>query len=195
MIFAFDETLGILIARAEALGFPLKRLIKNELVSTKQIDPAEISPGEFGSLVRENVDRGCKLVVIDSLNGYLNAMPGEKYLTSQLHELSTYLNQKGVVTILVMAQHGMVGALESPLDLSYLCDTVINLRYFESAGEVKQSVAVIKKRSGDHERTIREFMLESRKGIRIGKPLREFHGILTGAPIFEGAAENMMRSS
>ena len=195
MIFAFDETLGILIARAEALGLPLKRLIKNELVSTKQIDPAEISPGEFGSLVRENVDRGCKLVVIDSLNGYLNAMPGEKYLTNQLHELSTYLNQKGVVTILVMAQHGMVGALESPLDLSYLCDTVINLRYFESAGEVKQSVAVIKKRSGNHERTIREFMLESRKGIRIGKPLREFHGILTGAPIFEGAAENMMRSS
>lgn len=195
MIFAFDETLGILIARAEALGFPLKRVIKNEFVSVRQIDPAEISPGEFASLVRESVDRGCKLVVIDSLNGYLNAMPGEKYLSNQLHELSAYLNQQGVLTILVMAQHGMVTALEAPLDLSYLCDTVINLRYFESAGEVKQSLAVIKKRSGNHERTIREFMLESGKGVRIGKPLREFHGILTGAPVFDGASEKMMQSN
>ena len=194
MIFAFDETLGILIARAEALGFPLTRFIKNELIGARQIDPAEISPGEFASLVRESVDRGCKLVVIDSLNGYLNAMPGERYLTNQLHELTAFLNQKGVVTILVMAQHGMVAALESPLDLSYLCDTVINLRYFESAGEVKQSVAVIKKRSGNHERTIREFMLESGKGIRIGKPLREFHGILTGAPVFDGDAGKIMES-
>lgn len=195
MIFAFDETLGILLARAEALGFPLKRLVKDGLVSARQIDPAEISPGEFASLVRESVDDGCKLVIIDSLNGYLNAMPGEKYLNNQLHELTAYLNQKGVVTILVMAQHGMVNALESPLDLSYLCDTVINLRYFESAGEVRQSVAVIKKRSGNHERTIREFKLETGKGIRIGKPLREFHGILTGAPVFDGAKETMMQSA
>jgi circadian clock protein KaiC len=195
MIFAFDETLGILISRAEALGFPLKRLIKKGLVNTRQIDPAEISPGEFASLVRESVDSGCKLVAIDSLNGYLNAMPGEKYLNNQLHELTAYLNQNGVVTILVMAQHGMVAALESPVDLSYLCDTVINLRYFESAGEVKQSMAVIKKRSGNHERTIREFMLETGIGIRIGKPLREFHGILSGAPVFDGAAEKIMAAS
>ena len=195
MIFAFDETLGIMVARAEALGFPLKRLIKNEMVSARQIDPAEISPGEFASLVCESVDAGAKLVVIDSLNGYLNAMPGEKYLNNQLHELTVYLNQKGVVTILVMAQHGMVTALESPLDLSYLCDTVINLRYFEAAGEMKQSVAVIKKRSGNHERTIREFKLQSGKGIRIGKPLREFHGILTGVPVFDGAKETIMQST
>jgi circadian clock protein KaiC len=194
-IFAFDENLPIMIARAEALGLPLKKLLKDKLVNARQIDPAEISPGEFASLVRSGVDEGCKLIVIDSLNGYLNAMPGEKYLTNQLHELSAYLNQQGVVTILVMAQHGMVTALESPLDLSYLCDTVINLRYFESAGEVKQSLAVVKKRSGDHERTIREFRLESGKGIRIGKPLRDFHGILTGAPVFDGAAEKIMQSS
>jgi circadian clock protein KaiC len=194
MIFAFDETLGILIARAEALGFPLKRLIREQLVGARQIDPAEISPGEFASLVRESVDDGCKLLVIDSLNGYLNAMPGEQYLNNQLHELTAYLNQRNIVTILVMAQHGMVTALESPLDLSYLCDTVINLRYFESGGEVKQSLAVIKKRSGCHERTIREFMLETGKGIRIGKPLREFHGILSGAPVFDGATEKILKS-
>ena len=193
MIFAFDETLEIMTARAEALGYPLKDLIKNDLLGARQIDPAEISPGEFASLVRESVDAGCKLIVIDSLNGYLNAMPGEKYLSNQLHELTGYLNQQGVLTILVMAQHGMVTALESPLDLSYLCDTVINLRYFESAGEVRQSLAVIKKRSGNHERTIREFMLETGKGVRIGEPLREFRGILSGAPVFEGTAENMMK--
>ena len=195
MIFAFDETLGILTARAEALGFPLKRFIKNDLIGARQVDPAEISPGEFASLVRESVHDGCKLIVIDSLNGYLNAMPGERYLNNQLHELTGYLNQQGVVTILVMAQHGMVTALESPVDLSYLCDTVINLRYFESAGEMKQSLAVIKKRSGNHERTIREFMLVGGKGIRIGKPLREFHGILSGAPVFNGTAEKTMQSN
>jgi circadian clock protein KaiC len=194
MIFAFDETLGILTTRAEALGFPLKRLIKSGHVHARQIDPAEISPGEFASLVQESVEAGCKMIVIDSLNGYLNAMPGERYLTNQLHELTTYLNQHGVVTILVMAQHGMGAALESPVDLSYLCDTVINLRYFESAGEVKQSLAVIKKRSGNHERTIREFTLEGGKGIRIGKPLREFRGILTGIPVFYGEAEKMMQA-
>jgi circadian clock protein KaiC len=131
--------------------------------------------------------------VIDSLNGYLNAMPGEKYLINQLHELTSTLNQQGVVTILVLAQHGMVTALESPIDLSYLCDTVVNLRYFEAAGEVKQSIAVIKKRSGNHERSIREFRLDGKtKGIRIGEPLRDFQGILTGVPSFGGSGETML---
>jgi circadian clock protein KaiC len=193
-IFAFDETLGILKGRAESLGLPLNKHIESGNVRLRQIDPAEISPGEFAWSVRECVDAGCKLIVIDSLNGYLNAMPGEKYLNSQLHELSAYLNQLGVVTILVMAQHGMVTALEAPVDLSYLCDTVINMRYFEAAGEMKQSVAVIKKRSGNHERAIREFMLDGRNGIRIGQPLRDFRNLLTGAPTFEGTHETMLQS-
>jgi circadian clock protein KaiC len=141
------------------------------------------------------VEAGCKLIVIDSLNGYLNAMPGEKYLNNQLHELTSYLNQQGVVTILVMAQHGMVTALEAPVDLSYLCDTVINMRYFEAAGEVRKSMAVIKKRSSGHERSIREFTLNSHKGLRIGRPLTEFRGMLSGAPRFEGAPEAILSNS
>jgi circadian clock protein KaiC len=193
-VFAFDETLGIMAARAEALGLPLRAQLKSGTVTARQIDPAEISPGEFAWSVAKSVEAGCKLIVIDSLNGYLNAMPGEKYLNNQLHELTSYLNQQGVVTILVMAQHGMVTALEAPVDLSYLCDTVINMRYFETGGEVKQSMAVIKKRSGNHERSIREFSLAGGHGVRIGRPLRDFQGILTGAPKFGGTAEDIMRS-
>ena len=193
-VFAFDETLGIMTARAEALGLPLRSQLKSGVVIARQIDPAEISPGEFAWTVARSVEAGCKMIVIDSLNGYLNAMPGEKYLNNQLHELTSYLNQQGVVTILVMAQHGMVTALEAPVDLSYLCDTVINMRYFETAGEVKKSMAVIKKRSGIHERSIREFTMDAR-GLRIGPPLKHFHGILSGAPMFAGPADDMMRSS
>jgi circadian clock protein KaiC len=195
-VFAFDETLGILTARAESLGLPVKKHIEAGRIHAQQIDPAEISPGEFAWNVRRHVEAGCKLIVIDSLNGYLNAMPGEKYLNSQLHELSSFLNEQGVITILIMAQHGMVTALETPIDLSYLCDAVINLRYFEAAGEVKQSIAVIKKRSGNHERTIREFKLDrNSNGIRIGEPLKQFQGILTGVPRFEGAHDKMLGSS
>ncbi len=194
-IFAFDETLGILTARAEALGLPFKQYLANGRLSARQIDPAEISPGEFAWSVRQCVEAGCKLLIIDSLNGYMNAMPGERYLNNQLHELTSYLNQQGVVTILVMAQHGTMAALEAPADLSYLCDTVVNMRYFETAGEVKKSIAVIKKRSGNHERSIREFMIGAdRKGVRIGEPLKDFRGILTGVPRFEGPPENIMRS-
>ncbi|HUE82080.1 MAG TPA: ATPase domain-containing protein [Pyrinomonadaceae bacterium] len=191
--FSFDETLGIMTARAEALGLPLKKYLANGKVHARQIDPAEISPGEFAWTVRKSVDAGRRLMVIDSLNGYLNAMPGENYLSNQLHELTSYLNQQGVITILVMAQHGMITALESPIDLSYLCDTVINMRFFEAAGEVKQAIAVIKKRSGDHERSIREFALGRHgKGIFIGEPLRAFQGILTGAPQYDGNQVRIM---
>jgi len=195
-IFAFDESIGIMKARAEALGLSITRHIETGLIHAQQIDPAEISPGEFAWNVQKHVEAGCKLIVIDSLNGYLNAMPGEKYLNSQLHELSSYLNEQGVTTILIMAQHGMVTALETPVDLSYLCDTVVNLRYFEAGGEVKKSIAVIKKRSGNHERTIREFTLSGKaRGIQIGEPLKEFQGILTGVPRFEGRQDKMLRSS
>lgn len=194
VLFAFDETLGIMTARAEALGLPLKKHLKDGTIKARQIDPAEISPGEFAHLVRDSVEAGAKLIVIDSLNGYLNAMPGEKYLNNQLHELASYLNQQGVLTIVVMAQHGMVTALESPVDLSYLCDTVINMRYFEAAGQVKQLMAVIKKRSGSHEKAIREFSLDGGNGIRIGNPLTRFAGILTGAPRFEGSPDDILKS-
>jgi circadian clock protein KaiC len=194
MIFAFDETLGIMFARAEALGLPLRKRVKEGTLTARQIDPAEISPGEFVSLVRQGVASGCRLVVIDTLNGYLNAMPGEQYLTNQLHELFAYLNQLGVMTIVILAEHGLVTAADAPVDLSYLCDTVINMRYFEASGEVKQSAAVIKKRSGSHERSIREVKVESGKGLRIGQPLKDFHGILTGLPQFGGSREQMMRS-
>ncbi len=187
MLFAFDETRGIMLARAKALGMPFEGYVKRGLIIIQQVDPAELSPGEFASRIRRKVDEGCKLVVIDSLNGYLNAMPGERYLNNQLHELSSYLNQKGVVTILILAQHGLLGAAEAPVDLSYLSDTVVHLRFFEAGGEVKQSIAVIKKRSGHHEKTVREFKLQSIKGIQVGEPLKQFSGVLTGAPIFHGA--------
>jgi circadian clock protein KaiC len=133
--------------------------------------------------------------MIDTLNGYLNAMPGEKYLNNQLHELTSYLNYKGVVTILILAQHGLITGAEAPVDLSYLSDTVVSLQFFEAVGEVKQSVAVIKKRSGRHEKTIREFKLEAGKGVRVGQPLKEFQGVLTGVPVFRGGAGEMMSSS
>ena len=195
LVFTFDESLGIMLARAKALGLELDQHVRSGMVTAQQVDPAELSPGEFAVRVQRGVESGARLVVIDSLNGYLNAMPGEKYLHNQLHELSSYLNQQGVVTILILAQHGLVVAAESPVDISCLTDTVLTLRYFEAAGEVKQALAVVKKRSGHHERTIREFRLEKEVGIRIGEPLREFQGILTGVPEFRGAAKQIMKAA
>ena len=192
VFFAFDETRGIMLARAKAMGLGLEPDMKRGLITVQQVDSAELSPGEFASRIRQRVNEGCKLIVIDSLNGYLNAMPGERYLNNQLHELSSYLNQQGVVTILVLAQHGLVTTAEAPVDLSYLSDMVIILRFFEALGEVKQSIAVIKKRSGHHEKTIRELKLEAGKGIRVGKPLKQFQGVLTGVPVFHGSAGEIM---
>jgi circadian clock protein KaiC len=192
MLFVFDEIRGIVLARAAALGLDLARHVESGVIDVQQVDPAELSPGEFGVRVRRGVEAGCKLVILDSLNGYLTAMPGEKYLTNQLHELSAYLNQRGVVTVFILAQHGLVGPAEAPVDLSYLADTVVSLRYFEAGGSVRQALSVIKKRSGRHEKTIREFQLESGRGLRIGRPLRQFHGILSGAPVFHGSPEEMM---
>lgn len=195
IVFAFDETREIMLARAKALALDFERHIQSGVITLQQVDPAELSPGEFANRIRQSVAAGCRLVVIDSLNGYLNAMPGEKYLNNQLHELTSYLNQQGVVTILIVAQHGLVAAAEAPVDLSYLADTVILMRFFEAAGVVKQSVAVIKKRSGYHEKTIREFKLGRGRGIRVGQPLKEFQGVLTGVPVFHGMAREMMSSS
>ncbi|HMV57133.1 MAG TPA: gas vesicle protein GvpD [Nitrospira sp.] len=192
VLFAFDEIRGIVLARATAVGLDVERHINTGLIDVQQVDPAELSPGEFGMRIREAVEGGCTLLIIDSLNGYLNAMPGEKYLVNQLHEMSAYLNQKGVVTILILAQYGLIGQAEAPLNLSYLADTVVSVRFFEAAGSVRRALSVIKKRSGGHEKTIREYQLVSDGGLRIGPPLKQFQGVLTGTPSFYGALEQVM---
>jgi circadian clock protein KaiC len=156
-------------------------------LSIRQVDPGEMSPGEFVALVRDEVEgRGASVVMIDSLNGYLNAMPEVRFLALQLHELLTYMGQRGVTTLLVMAQHGLVGSsMRSPIDVSYLADSVLLMRFFEVAGQVRMALSVLKKRSGAHERTIREVTF-GKDGISIGKPLDEFRGILTGVPTYIG---------
>jgi circadian clock protein KaiC len=191
-MFAFDEGLGTLYARATGLGIPLQAHVDAGRIRLQQIDPAEMSPGEFASLVRRTVEENqTRLIVIDSLNGYLNAMPEERYLILQMHELLSYLNQLGVVTILVLAQHGLMGPMKTPLDISYLSDAVLMLRYFEAEGRVRRAMSLVKKRSGPHEDTIREFRL-SAAGLQVGPPLTQFHGIFTGTPIYSGGAQPLL---
>lgn len=191
-IFAFDEGLGTIYARARSLGIPLQRHVEAGLINLRQIDPAEMSPGEFASLVRISVERdGAKTIVIDSLNGYLNAMPDERFLVLQMHELLSYLNQLGVITIVVLAQHGLVGITRAPVDISYLSDNVMQLRYFEAGGVLRRAVSVVKMRSGEHETTIREFKL-TKGGVVVGPPLRGFRGIFSGTPTYEGKSNPLM---
>jgi circadian clock protein KaiC len=187
-MFVFDERLSTFFARSSGLGLDLRRHADSGRLTVQQVDPAELSPGEFAQVVREAVEqRRARMVVIDSLNGYLNAMFADQFLPVQLHELLTYLAHHGVLTILVVAQRGLVGPdIDAPVDVSYLADTVILLRYFESGGAVRQAVSVLKKRSGAHERTIRELRLGP-SGVRVGEPLIEFHGVLTGLPEYRGA--------
>ncbi len=191
--YTFDEKIETYIQRGDALGMRLSEHIANGKLEATQVNPAELSPGEFAHRIRRSVeDKGARLVVIDSLNGYLNAMPEERFLTIQMHELLSYLAQQGVATILILAQHGLIGSMQSPVDITYLADTVLILRYFEVEGAVKQAVSVIKKRSVGHERTIREFSIEG-DGVRVGAPLTEFHGVLTGVPTYQGSAESIMK--
>lgn len=186
VVFAFDEGRGTIEARARTLGLPLDECVAAGLLRIQQIDPAEMAPGEFAAAVRDCVELdGARVVVIDSLNGYLNSMPDERFLVLQMHELLSYLGQLGVLTILVLAQHGLVGPMETPLDISYLSDAVVMLRYFEVAGTVRRALSVVKKRSGNHEHTIREFKL-STSGIRLGPPLKQFAGVLSGTPQYVG---------
>ncbi|HET9318684.1 MAG TPA: ATPase domain-containing protein [Bryobacteraceae bacterium] len=194
VVFAFDEGLGTAFARAAALGMPLQGHVDSGQVRLQQIDPAEMSPGEFAHRVRESVEHeGVRVVVIDSLNGYMNAMPEERFLVLQVHELLSALNQLGVVTILVLAQHGLMGPMQTPLDLSYLSDAVLMLRYFEAEGRVRRAISVVKKRSGAHEDAIREFRLTA-EGVKIGPPLTEFQGILSGTPSYRGGAGPLLTS-
>jgi circadian clock protein KaiC len=189
-IFAFDELRGIAIARADALGMGMSEHVESGRIVVQQIDPAEMSPGELMQRARDLVEKeGVSLLIFDSLNGYLYSMPAERYLYIQMHELLTYLGQRGVTTILIMAQQGLVGQIESPVDVSYLADTVILMRYFEALGRVRKAISVIKKRSGPHEDTIREFSMD--RGLKVGAPLSEFRGVLTTVPEYHGANERL----
>jgi circadian clock protein KaiC len=185
-MYAFDEGTGTLYARAKALGMNLREHVEAGTISVQQVDPAELAPGAFVHVVRDAVEnRNVRMVIIDSLNGYLHAMPQEQFMQLQLHELLSYLRQRGIVTIMVMAQHGLLGGeVSAPIDVSYLADTVVLLRFFESKGRVLKAVSVVKKRSGRHEDTIREFSLGS-GGLTMGQPLESFRGVLTGVPTIE----------
>lgn len=182
IVYSFDEIKRTACLRAEALGMDVTKQVENGNLSISQVDPAELSPGEFIWQIRSDVDeRDTRVVVIDSLNGFINAMPGERDINLSLHELLAYLNQKGVITFLILSQRGLVGTMTAEADVSYLADTVIVLRYFEARGEIRQAISVLKQRIGEHERTIRELSFADNQ-IRVGSPLAEFRGVLTGVP-------------
>jgi circadian clock protein KaiC len=192
--FLFDERLPTLLTRSAALGMDLRPFIEDGSLDLRAIDPAEMSPGEFAGSIRASVeDRGASVIVIDSLNAYLQSMPNEQFLVLQMHELLSYLGQKGVVSILILGLHGVMGDIRNDIDLSYLSDSVAQLRYFEARGEVRQAISVIKTRTSQHERTIREFQIGA-NGIQVGEPLREFQGVLTGVPTFSGEGKTLMAS-
>jgi len=191
-LFAFDEELGLLFTRAKALGIDLEAMRDSKQLVVEQMDAAELSPGEFLHRVRDAVDRqNITALAIDSLNGYHAAMPEEQFLTLHLHELLQYLNRRGASTFLAMAQHGMMGEMRQPADLTYLADTVILLRFFEAFGRVRRAMSVIKKRTGPHEDTIREFRIDS-GGLSFGEPLEEFRGVLRGVPEYVGKSSPLI---
>ncbi len=194
-LFVFDEELGLLIERTKAMGFDLQKMSDDGALQIQQLDAAELSPGEFSHRVRHMVHQAqAKTVVIDSLNGYQAAMPHENALVLHIHELLQYLNRCGATTFLTVAQHGLVGDMKAPVDVTYLADTVVLLRYFEARGEVRRAVSIIKKRTGFHEDTIREFRIGS-AGLRLGTPLTEFQGVLRGVPSLIGNGHSLLPSS
>ncbi|MBA2466584.1 MAG: AAA family ATPase [Sphingomonas sp.] len=190
-LFIFDEELGLLTERALGLGIDLAKMQESGNLIVEQIDAAEVAPGEFAHRVRRCVEEsGARTVVIDSLNGYQAAMPEEKQLILHMHELLQFLNRQGVNTFLTVAQHGLVGDMNAPVDVAYLADTVILLRYFEAAGRVRRAISVIKKRTGAHEDTIREYRIGGKNGISFGDPLSNFQGVLTGVPELIGGTRD-----
>ncbi|HKP02508.1 MAG TPA: ATPase domain-containing protein [Chthoniobacterales bacterium] len=191
-IYTFDESLPVLFARAAGLNFGLEQMVEDGMVSVTQIDPAELSPGELTTRIRCAVEeKGARVVYIDSLNGYLHSM-GERYVNLQLHELITYLNQQGVVTMIVIAPSGMMGQMQSPIDVTYLADSVLMFRFFEADGAVHKAISVVKKRTGQHENTIRELFIDT-AGIRVGPPLDRFRGVLTGVPVLADKKQEKRR--
>lgn len=191
-MFVFDEELGLLFNRARGLGIDLQNMVDSRKLTIEQIDAAELTPGEFSERVRRCVEmHEARTVVIDSLNGYQAAMPGEQALILHMHELLQYLNRQGTSTFLTVAQHGLVGDMKAPVDVTYLADTVILLRYFEAGGRVRRAISVIKKRTGAHEDTIREYRID-RNGLSVGPPLTNFQGVLRGVPNMIGIKDSLM---
>jgi circadian clock protein KaiC len=194
-MFVFDEELGLLYARMKAMGIDLEAMQRSGNLFVDQVDAAELSPGEFAHRVRNRVDEDAiKTVVIDSLNGYQAAMPEENSLILHMHELLQYLNRQGAATFMTVAQHGLVGDMKAPIDVTYLADTVILLRYFEAMGRVRRAMSVIKKRTGMHESTIREYRINDR-GLTIGAPLDGFQGVLRGVPIYIGEGQPLLQEA
>ncbi|TWU17574.1 Circadian clock protein kinase KaiC [Novipirellula galeiformis] len=198
VFFQFEESRHALMSRSKGLGLDLQKYIDAGLIAIHHLTPGEVTPSEFADCIRKAVEpddqgRAVSVVSIDSLNGYLNSMPHEKFLTIQLHDLLQYLGRRGIVTLVVVAQHGMLGqSMQTPVDTSYLADSVILFRYFEAAGEIRQAISVVKKRTGSHERTIREFKL-SDHGLVVGPPLREFRGVLAGTPEYVGDQQRLLQ--
>lgn len=191
-MFVFDEELGLLIERARGLGIDIQTMVDRKQLILEQIDAASLTPGEFSEQVRRSVEvHGAGSVVLDSLNGYQAAMPGEHALVLHMHELLQYLNRKGVTTFLTVAQHGLVGDMRAPVDVTYLADTVILLRYFEAFGRVRRAISVVKKRTGPHETTIREYRIGA-DGVALGEPLVQFQGVLRGVPSFDGHSPSLL---
>lgn len=189
-MFIFEESLNGLINRSESLGMGLREHVQSGIIAVNHIDPAQLQPGEFAHLVRACVNDGTRVLVIDSLNGYLNAVPEEKFLLLHLHELLSFLGQAGVATILVFAQHGLVGTMTAPVDASYLADCVILLRYFEAEGRIRKALSVVKKRGGVHDTAIRDLTMSSR-GLTVGDPLDNFRGVLTGVPNYDSVVRQI----
>jgi circadian clock protein KaiC len=191
-VYLFDESVETLYKRTSAIGLDVRGCVENGSIIVRQIKLAELTPGELAHLVSQEVEKNnTRVVVIDSVNGYLMATPQERFLMMQFHELLAYLNRRGIVSFLVVGQYGLVGNMQSPIDISYMADTVVLLRYFEAGGEVRQAISVLKKRTGRHERTIREFRI-SNGGIQLGEPLSDFRGVLSGIPVYQGKVEGLM---
>ena len=189
LLYSFEESPRTLYKRSKAIGMDVEKYVKEGLIKIQHIDPAELSPGQFVHHVRRETQTGkVSLVVIDSLNGYLNAMPEEKFLVLQLHELLSYLGQQGITTLLVVAQHGMLGSnMGTPVDVSYLADTVLLFRFYEHEGRIKRALSVVKRRGGEHDISIRELQFKGMDGIYVGEPLHHLRGVLTGVPVRETA--------
>jgi circadian clock protein KaiC len=194
-VFAFDETWMTFSGRAARLGCDVRSAISDGGFAWIEMHPTRLSPGEFMWAVRREVeDRKARFVVIDSLNSYFTTMPEEQALLLQMHELVKYLDSRGVTTLLILAQHGLVGELKAPIDMSFPSDTIVLLRFFEAGGEVRKAISVVKKRSGMHEFAIREYRLSS-EGVRVGPVLLEFQGVLTGTPSYTGTVAPLLREA
>ncbi len=193
LICIFEENRETMVARCRSVGLPIESHLEAGRIQLLEVDPAELAPGEFAHCVIDEVrKRGATIVVIDSLNGYMQAMADSSHLVIQLHELLSFLNRHGVLSLMTVAQSGIVGQMHAPVELTYLADTVILLRFFEQNGRLKKAISVIKKRIGAHEDTLREFRIDG-QGLRVGAPLDQFHGILTGTPTFVGSSEQMLK--